>query len=548
MYLCSGFHKLKPLLILYNMTFVRNLTIIISLFVLSGTFANAVIIPGREQADSIMITPHDGIVKWDVSMFGIGATDGVMPFWSIANKRGIFPSKLWNPKGYGSILSGSDEIKQGFSAGGLMTAGADIAYMTRPEIEITAGLSIAGYGTDGGWNGLADRLYFGVGWKKLHLDIGMKDRTSDFNGLSLTGGNIVYSGNARNLPGYNLNTDFIYIPGTRRILALKANFADYGMWDNRFVKHAMLHNQSIYAQIRLQKRVHLTLGLEVWSQWSGNSPLYGKQPSSAKDYLRIILGKNGGNGASVSDQINALGNHLGRELIRLDWRTDKFTFTFQHDIPFDDGSGMGLQNFPDGVNTLNFSFIDKDRWVSDILFEFVSTKSQSGPRHDRPAKPDELEKNPDKKFYVLGGNDNYFNNGEYKSGWTYFGRTIGLPLLTPMPADSETGQVYGVCNNRVLAYHFGLKGKIAKAVPYKFLFTYSRNFGSYGQRLARFDSVPEQFSMALEGEWPGTLCRQGKKSLIPMSVGLGLYADFGNMLHDSFGFTIRVTYSDRKKF
>ena len=148
---------------------------------LSGPIAKAVIIPGKEQSDSIKLNPLDGIVKWDISMYGFGATDGVMPFWSVTGKRGIFPSKLWNPKGYGSILSGSDEIKQGFSAGGLMTAGADIAYMTRPEIEITAGLSIAGYGTDGGWNCLADRLYFGIGWKKLHLDIGMKDRTSDFN-------------------------------------------------------------------------------------------------------------------------------------------------------------------------------------------------------------------------------------------------------------------------------------------------------------------------------------------------------------------------------
>ena len=127
MYLCSGFPNRRPLQIFIVMTFVRNLTIIISLFVLSGTFANAVIIPGREQADSIMITPHDGIVKWDVSMFGIGATDGVMPFWSVANKRGIFPSKLWSANSYGSILSGSDEIQKGFSAGGVIYAGADIA-------------------------------------------------------------------------------------------------------------------------------------------------------------------------------------------------------------------------------------------------------------------------------------------------------------------------------------------------------------------------------------------------------------------------------------
>lgn len=62
----------------------------------------------------------------------------------------------------------------------------------------------------------------------------------------------------------------------------------------------------------------------------------------------------GGSGATVSDQINVLGNHRGRELVRLDWYADAFRLALAHDIPFDDGSGMGLQNFPDGVNTIHF--------------------------------------------------------------------------------------------------------------------------------------------------------------------------------------------------
>ena len=45
---------------------------------------------------------------------------------------------------------------------------------------------------------------------------------------------------------------------------------------------------------------------------------------------------------------------------------------------------MGFQNFPDGVNTLWFGFDDKDRWVTDILYEYQYTMWQSGTRHDRP--------------------------------------------------------------------------------------------------------------------------------------------------------------------
>ena len=137
---------------------------------------------------------------------------------------------------------------------------------------------------------------------------------------------------------------------------------------------------------------------------------------------------------------------------------------------------------------------------------------------------------------VLGGNDNYFNNGEYKTAWTYYGRTIGIPLFTPAKP-GEDGVVYGVVNNRVVAHHFGMKGMVARKIPYRFLFTYSRNFGCYYQREDRFKSVPEQFSVALEGELP----RVHKH--FPVAVGLGLYADWGRLLPESYGMTLRLSYA-----
>ena len=484
-----------------------------------------------------------GTVAWDVSLYGSGASHG-MPFWAGANRRGLVPENLSN--GQNRLLAGYGDNRGGLS--GLMTAGAEFAYLTKPEIAITAGLSFAGYGVKDSWKGMLDRLYFGISWKKLHLDLGMKDRYFDYNGLSLTGGDLAYSGNARNLPGYNLSTDFIYIPYTRKIIGFKANFADYMMIDNRYVDKALLHNEALFVKITPIKRLSLTLGLEMWSQWGGTSEKYGRQPSSFNDYLRVMFGRSGGDDATQSDQINVLGNHLGRELIRLDWHADDFTVTFQHDIPFEDKSGMRFMNFPDGVNTLNFSFRNRDRWVTDILLEYVYTKWQSGPQHDRPATDEELEKNPDNKRVILGGCDNYFNNGEYRSGWTYYGNTIGLPLFTPMPAE-EDGKVLGVCNNRVTAWHFGLRGNAAGKVPYKLLFTYSRNFGKYNQSdlgegadKSIFLSVPEQFSVALEGEIP----HLGKR--LPLSLGIGLYGDFGKLYQNSFGLTVRLSYIGKAHF
>ena len=384
-------------------------------------------------------------------------------------------------------------------------------------------------------------LYAGIGWKMLRLDIGMADRPFDYGGLSLTGGNLVWSGNSRNVPGYNLQVDWVEIPGTKGILALKANYADYKTLDDRYVDGAMLHNKSVYAKIRLHGKVYLRLGLEQWSMWGGTSPVYGRQPHSFTDYLRVVCGMSGGSGATQSDRINVLGDHRGRELIQVDWLADSFTLTVAHDIPFDDGSGMGFQNFPDGVNTVFFSFRDRNRWVTDILYEFVYTKWQSGTRHDRPAKPDELERNPEKTKYTIGGRDNYFNNGEYRSGWTYYGRTIGLPLFTPMPA-GEDGTVLGVANNRVTAHHVGIAGKFARKVPYRFKATYSKNFGIYPpQRLSFFDTVPEQLSLALETDFPQISAK------FPVSVSVGVYGDVGELYSDNFGLTVRLSYSGTYK-
>lgn len=543
-----------------NMKHLSEYIIALAAFCLCGSAAITAKEPLIQKSDSSLIkilpmhfilepetgtselAKHQGIVLWDVSLYGSGATHG-LPFWAVTNRRGLMPENL--STGKNRNLAGLGNNPGGLA--GMMTAGVELAYMTRPEIVLSAGMSLAGYGIPGNWKGMIDRLYFGLSWKKLHLDLGMKDRFHEFNGLSLTGGDLAYTGNSRNLPGYNLSTDFIYIPCTGKIIGFKANFADYMMIDNRYTDKALLHNEALFMKITPVKRLSITLGVEMWSQWSGTSPVYGKQPSTLDDYRRVIFGRNGGDDATQSDQINVLGNHLGRELIRLDWHADSFTVTFQHDIPFEDKSGMRFQNFPDGVNTLNLSFRNRDRWVTDILLEYANTKWQSGPHHDTSTDPDKQ----DEPLLVLGGNDNYFNNGEYKSGWTYYGRTIGLPLLTPMPiTENSDGKVLGVCNTRVSAWHFGIRGKAARRIPYKFLLTYSRNFGQYFQRdLVKgnsgtnfFESVPEQLSIAIECEVPDL----GKDS--PMSLGIGMYGDFGQMFQDSFGVTLRLSYTGKNIF
>ena len=472
-------------------------------------------------------------LDWDVALYGAGATSEVLPFWAVTNRHGIVPD----------------------SHSGFIVAGTDFVYSSKPGVEVYAGLKFSGSVTPAGlagvsaapamkgyasmnagrqtarWDGMLNELYAGVGWKMLRLDLGMIDRPVEYGGLSLTGGDIVWSGNTRSLPGYNLQVNYFDIPGTKGIFAVKANYADYKMLDDRYVDGPMLHNKSLFFKFRLARRLHLQLGLEQWSMWAGNSPDNGPQPATFNDYLRVVCGMSGGSDATESDRINVLGDHRGRELIQLDWAGDSFTLSFAHDIPFDDGSGMGFQNFPDGVNTLFLSFRNRDRWVTDILYEFVYTKWQSGPYHDTGDDPDRQ----DEEWHILGGCDNYFNNGEYKSGWTYYGKTAGLPLFTPKPVSAD-GIVLGVCNNRVVAHHIGLGGKLVRKIPYRFKATYSKNFGQYYQSVSLFETAPWQVSLALEVDVP-RLFRN-----LPVSFSIGAYGDTGELYEDSFGLILKLSY------
>ena len=116
----------------------------------------------------------------------------------------------------------------------------------------------------------------------------MKHPEEEYNGISAQNGNIIYSGNTRTMPGYNLKTDFISIPLTRETVAFKFNWADYTMLDDRFVDKTRLHNKSLYLKITPWHKLNITVGLEHWAQWAGTSPLYGKQPHSFRDYIRIF--------------------------------------------------------------------------------------------------------------------------------------------------------------------------------------------------------------------------------------------------------------------
>lgn len=468
-------------------------------------------------------------LNWQAETDFLGGTGDYLPFWERTGRNGIVP----------------------FSSSALVIGGADLQYKAKNGIYFGTGANLVGSLESGNpvhssrTKGIVDRLYLSGGWKMMHLDIGMKPRETELSDLSITGGNVLWSNNARNIPGINARLDWVYFE-KGHWFGFKGNYAHYHMIDTRYVTNTMLHNKNLMLKLAAGRKVDLIFGVDHWAQWGGVSPSQGPQPDAFIDYLRIVFVQAGGEDATISDQVNILGNHLGREVFRVDWRARPFTMTAQYDMPFEDNGGIKrLQNFPDGVWSLRFVMNDKDAFVTEVVTEFINTTWQAGDKHDRPATPEEMEKqDPDDFYYgkiVIGGMDNYFNNGTYRSGWTNYGRVIGLPLITPS-APREDGVTFQVVNNRVRAFNVGLRGNLTDEIPYTFRTTYSSNWGRYNiTEESFFYDRPWQLSLAFEMEFGCSITD------LPVTLAVGAYGDIGRLYQNSAGLSLRIFCGENRK-
>lgn len=464
-------------------------------------------------------------VEWYSSLRGAGGIGEYMPFWARTGEDGILPVR----------------------SSGLLTAGADLSYRHTNGFFFETGTNLAGVlSAKSPLNpsiayGFVDRLYLSVGWKMLRLDVGMKPRKGELGSLSISGGDFIQSSNARAIPGFNISSDWIYFE-KGHWFGIRGNFAHYHTIDNRMVKGAMIHNKSVALKFALGRKVDLIAGFDHYALWGGYSERLGQQPQSFRDFIKVFFALRGDSDDSVSSQLNAFGNHLGREWARIVWRAKPFTMTFQYDKPFEDNSGIKFRNFPDGVWSLQFALADRKAFVTDVTYEFINTTWQSGDLHDRPATEEEkAEQDPSHPTYgkvVLGGRDDYFSTSPYSSGWSYYGRIIGLPLILPR-TPNEDGIITGIVNNRVRGHHLGIGGVISQKVPYRFKATYTDNFGRYAQP---YPEVPWQLSLAFEVEVDSDVLR------LPLSLSVGLYGDVGKLYHNSIGLTLRLTYKDLFRF
>ncbi len=315
-------------------------------------------------------------------------------------------------------------------------------------------------------DGYADKLqldeaYLSFNNSWLGIVAGRKQREELHRGLSATNQSILWSLNARPLPGIRFFTKRPIFFKNNRGLGFQASYEEYLMDDERFVENTRLHHKSFHLVYRSSPKFQISAGLRHFVQWGGTHPEFGDLPSDFEAYTRAITGRGAGEdtGDGISDQeINGLGNHLGSYEINIKTILAGYNVELIYNHLFEDGSGSLLRNTPDGRYGI---FIEDpaaplDSWFQAVMYEFYYTKNQS------------------KNTPTTDGEDNYFNNNLYRSGWTYENRVLGLPFITLGP------DRFRIANNKILAHHIGLSGMAFNKMPYRFLGSFRKNYGGKG--------------------------------------------------------------------
>ncbi|MCC8146321.1 MAG: capsule assembly Wzi family protein, partial [Bacteroidales bacterium] len=214
-----------------------------------------------------------------------------------------------------------------------------------------------------------------------------------------------------------------------------------------------------------------------------------KQPKGLDDFFRVVIAKEGSSSSSGSDKAYVAGSQWGAYLLKYDYKLkDKKRLSLYMQHFFDDGSGMTFENYRDNLLGIEYKSLEKE-WISGAVFEYVYTKHQTGPIHHNLQMDEEHQHLKNKG----NGNDNYYNNVDYVSGPSHFGKSFGTPLFLS-PEYNKDGSVY-FQSNRIIAFHLGVEGYITSFLQYRVMLTSGQSWGKY---YAPYKSVRKGFASQVE--------------------------------------------------
>lgn len=395
------------------------------------------------------------------------------PFWLVSNMHGL----------------GTPKFNSGYMRGRLEKP-------LNPDAKMSWGASVD---LAGGWNMpgafRVQQLYAEFKYRRFWVMLGQKEMDGMYNDRHLSTGDLLFSGNAEAIPQLRIGTfDFAPFWGTKGWFSVKV-YLSYGMFtDSNWMKHwvapqtqrvsnVLFCSRGLWLRGGNKEKFPLTfdVGIEMGTQFGGtiyNAPqLYPatvyKMPTGIKDWIKAVIPFSGNTLTPDGEQVNVQGNMNGEYSINVayeptpDWKIRAY---WEH--YFEDQSQMTFEYglWKDGLWGLELGF-PKNPFVSKFVFEYVCTYDQTGPiLHDStPELPEQVS-----------GNDSYYEHYLY-GAWQNWGMTIGTPLaISPLYNRDHLMTLY---NTRFRAYHIGLEGKPINNLDWRFLLTFTRNYGTYNRPL-----------------------------------------------------------------
>ena len=397
-------------------------------------------------------------IETTIEVIGVVSSSDRTPFWIESNRFGQFASDgdqfLTRLQTHGQ----TDPDRLGPLK---LSYGAD--FIARPGTQSTFSFNQA---------------YLKIQAYPFELSGGRFHNRSPIHDVTLSMGSLGVSGNAVPIPQIRIGIpEWTDIPLTNNFIQFRAHLAHGWLEEDRFTKSPYYQEKVGHLRFGGDFSLNLYGGLAHYTLWGGNdNPRYGDLPAKFSDFFRVLIGSGGDDRAPNTEAIHLLGDHLGAWDFGLFLELDNISIQLYRQLPYGDKNNLKLKSPQDALNGFSVRFDESlNLPLKGLTYEFLYTKWQDGPNRDK-----------------FNGNENYYNHGIYRSGWTTYGRTIGNPLFrtSTIPIDMLGN---GIDNSRIVAHHLGFEMAVS-ATQIIGKLTVSRN---YGTRTEPFESPVNQFSMGI---------------------------------------------------
>jgi hypothetical protein len=404
------------------------------------------------------------------------SNSGENPFWMRVNQYGSVPYVAPAATLRIGLESAFDSSRRKFDIG----YGLDVVANGMPGTNYPPTESL-----------VLQQAYLKARWGIFEGYVGRRREVFGLMDTLLTSGSYTWSGTALPVPKLQIGIpQFTPIGFTNGWVSIMGTFA-HGWLGGRFVRHTFLHQKSLFFRLgKPESTFRAYGGINHAAVWGGISEsLVGSGlvnskylPASFTDYLLVVTALRTGDQNVIPvpgnltdfDLTNRIGNHLGSVDLGLEIDLRRYSLFLYRQNPYDSGALFYLTSIADGLNGIRLRTNNPDAVVQNLLFEFLNTTSQGGPEF--------VINDPQRR-----GKVNYFNNAQFRDGWSYQRMPLGTPLITPeFTASGRTPFGAFTNNNRVYAWHVAAAGTLPFAPrwlkrrpTYLTKLTMSQNLGTY---------------------------------------------------------------------